>query len=71
MGILLVVVRLVSKATDIVIAVNVPHLKDEYEEGSVDPQNGKMGRLMEVGEKVRERVCESFEVRDWGLFGEE
>lgn len=69
-GILLVVVRLEAKATDIVIAVNVPHVAGEYDKNSVDLEGGKTGRLLEVGKKVRERVCETFEVKDWGLFGE-
>ena len=71
MGILLVLVRLPEQGTDIVIAVNVPHLPGEYEKDAVDPGTAKLGRLLEAGVKVGERLLETFEVRDWGLFGEE
>ncbi|KAF2170572.1 hypothetical protein M409DRAFT_19390 [Zasmidium cellare ATCC 36951] len=71
-GILLLVVRLEGKGTDLVVAVNVPHVEGEggYVRGSVDLEGAKMGRLLEEGEGVRERVRESLRVVDWGLFGE-
>lgn len=68
-GILLLVVRLEAQGTDIVVAVNVPHLPGQYDAVAA-VEEGKLGRLMEVGERVRERLGETFEVRDWGLFGE-
>lgn len=71
-GILLLLLRLESQKTDVLVATNVPHMEGEYVKGEVDPDvPGKLGRLLEVGIKVRERICETLEVRDWGLFGEE
>lgn len=67
-GILLSVLRLETVGTDIVVAVNVPHMPGEYAKEEIDPGSGRLGRLLEAGEKVREKVLETFEVRDWGLF---
>ncbi|KAK4496935.1 hypothetical protein PRZ48_011384 [Zasmidium cellare] len=71
-GILLLVVRLEAQGTDIVIAVNVPHVEGEggYVKGSVDLESGRKGLLLEEGEAVRERVRKTFRVVEWGLFGE-
>lgn len=63
-------VRLEAQTTDVVIAVNVPHVKGEYETASVDLEGGKSGTLLEAGEALRKRVEETFDVKDWGLFGE-
>lgn len=69
-GVLLLVVRLEAQTTDIVIAVNVPHVKGEYAKEGVDLEGGKAGALLEAGEALREKVRETFRVKDWGLFGE-
>lgn len=49
----------------------MPHVAGEYEAGSVDLEHGKQGGLIERAGEWRERVLETFEVREWGLFGEE
>ncbi|KAI7155191.1 hypothetical protein KC352_g27692, partial [Hortaea werneckii] len=67
-GILLTMVRLVEQQTDLLIAINVPHVKGEYEESEVDFAGGKYGKLMQQAMEYRERVLETFEVKDWGLF---
>lgn len=67
-AILLTLVRLEEQKTDLVIAVNVPHLAGEYVRESVDLKAGRFGALIEVGERVAERVRGSLDVRDWGLF---
>ncbi|CAK3971077.1 ran-interacting mog1 [Lecanosticta acicola] len=67
-GILLVLVRLVEKETDVVVSVNVPHMPGEYVREDVDLGKGRCGRLLEVGKAVRERVLETFEVKNWDLF---
>lgn len=61
-------VRLVEQKTDLLIAINVPHVKGEYEEGEVDFAGGKYGKLMQQAIGYREKVLETFEVKDWGLF---
>lgn len=70
-GILLTMVRLAEQQTDILIAVNVPHIPGDYEPTEVDPETGKHGSLLEEGLKMREKVLQSFEVKDWGLFVQE
>lgn len=70
-AILLSLIRLADQKTDILVTVNVPHVAGEYEAGSVDLEHGKQGALLEQAGKWRERVLESFEVKEWGLFGEE
>jgi hypothetical protein len=70
-AIMLTLIRLVDQETDMLVTINVPHVPGSYEAGSVDLEHGKMGPLLELAGKWRERVLESFEVREWGLFGEE
>lgn len=64
----MVLVRLEAQKTDVVVTVNVPHLKGQYEEGAVKLEEGRYGLLLEAGQVVKDRVLGSFEVRDWGLF---
>jgi hypothetical protein len=70
-AIMLTLIRLVDQKTDMLVTINVPHVIGQYEAGSVDLEHGKMGPLLEQAAKWRERVLETFEVKDWGLFGEE
>lgn len=70
-AILLTLIRLVDQKTDILVTINVPHVIGQYDVGSVDLEHGRMGPLLEQAAKWRERVLETFEVKDWGLFGEE
>jgi len=70
-AILLTLIRLADQKTDILVTVNVPHVAGEYETASVDLEHGKQGALLEQAGKWRERVLETFEVKEWGLFGEE
>jgi len=67
-GIFLVFIRLAEVATDILVAINVPHVPGEYAEGSFRPVEGRLGELMERGREWRDMVLRTLEVRDWGLF---
>lgn len=67
-GILLTLVRLVEQKTDIVVTINVPHIPGQYLKDEVDPASGKHGRLLDAGLKYREKILETFEVKDWNLF---
>lgn len=69
-GILMLLIRLEKQTTDIVTTVNVPHVPGEYEKEGVELEKGRMGRLMEDAVEVKKKIVETFEVRDWGLFGE-
>lgn len=70
-GILLTLIRLVDQKTDIVITINVPHAPGEYDGAEVDPATGKNGRLLSAAIEHRDRILQSFEVRDWDLFIQE
>lgn len=67
-GILLTMVRLVQEKTDIIIAVNVPHIPGNYEQGGVDLATGKHGQLLDQALAYREKILETFEIKDWTLF---
>lgn len=67
-GILLTLVRLERQQTDLVICVNVPHVTGEYNKDDVDPSAGKQGELLESATLFRDRVLQTFEIRDWDLF---
>lgn len=72
MAILLTLVRLEAKATDLVISINVPHLPGQYVSGEVnggvEMEKARLGLLVERAVGMRERLMRSFEVREWGLF---
>ena len=65
---LLTLVRLEKQKSDILLVVNVPHIPGEYDKGSIDLENKKIGKLIEDGVRIRERIVETFEVKDYGLF---
>lgn len=67
----MILIRLKEQKTDIVVTVNVPHLPNSYDENEMTPEEGKLGPLMESASKVKERVLDTFEVKDFGLFIEE
>ena len=67
-GILLTLVRLEKQQTDVVIAINVPHVAGQYDKDSVSPETGANGMLLEAAIEYRAKVMESFELKDWGLF---
>jgi len=84
--ILMTLIRLVSKSTDLVITINLPHIPAEEGQtttsaasgntsgvGSRDgtePDNGLSGKLVEDGLKVRDEVLRTLTIHDWNLFGE-
>lgn len=68
---MLTLIRLVEQETDVLVTINVPHVIGQFEAGSVDLEHGKSGPLLETAAKWRERVMETFEVKEWGLFGGE
>ena len=80
-------IRLVSKSTDIVITINLPHIPGQADaststsesgplsrqgrEEDVDFARGQFGRWVEEGINVRDEVLRTLEIKDWGLFGDE
>jgi len=69
-AIVLTLIRLEKESTDILITINVPHIKGEYTEEEVDMQMGKQGILIENSVEFASRVWETFKIKDWGLFKE-
>lgn len=62
----LMLLRLKEQETDLMVSVNIPHYTGEYEKPKEG--EGELTQLMKDSEKIRERICETFEVKDWGLF---
>ncbi|KAI0599650.1 hypothetical protein F4775DRAFT_591100 [Biscogniauxia sp. FL1348] len=69
-AIILTLVRLEREKTDILITINVPHIKGEYDEEDVDLELGKQGRLIGDAVDYAARIWETFRVKDWKLFNE-
>ncbi|KAF2278513.1 Mog1p/PsbP-like protein [Westerdykella ornata] len=61
----LILLRIKQHTTDIVITVNVPHYPGEYEQAANQEEKTE---LMKEGDRVAQRILESFEIKDWGLF---
>lgn len=61
-------IRLEREQTDVLITINVPHIKGEYSEEDVDLELGKQGKLIGDAVEYAARIWESFRIRDWGLF---
>ena len=70
-GILLTLIRLEHQKTDLVICVNVPHVDGEYNKEDVDPSAGKQGPMLDAATAFRDRILQSFEIKDWELFVQE
>ncbi|KAF2031861.1 Mog1p/PsbP-like protein [Setomelanomma holmii] len=60
----LLLLRLKEQGTDVMVTVNVPHYKGEYEEAA----EGQETQLMKDGGLVMEGVLQTFKVVEWGLF---
>ena len=67
-AIVLSLIRLEKESTDILVTINVPHIKGEYTENEIDMQIGKQGKLIENAVEFAARIWETFKIKDWGLF---
>ncbi|OJD38093.1 ran-interacting mog1 protein [Diplodia corticola] len=67
-ALLLVLIRLVEQKTDIIITVNVPHVPGEYPKEEVDFAAAKQGPLVDAAATIKQRILETFEIKDFGLF---
>ena len=70
-GILLTMIRLEQQKSDIIAAINVPHISGQYTPTEVDPEKGKHGALLEQAIQYRQKLMETFEIKDWNLFVQE
>jgi hypothetical protein len=69
-AIVLNLIRLEKESTDILITINVPHIKGEYDEEEVDLQLGKQGKMIEDAVEYAAKIWETFKIKDWNLFNE-
>ncbi|GJC87346.1 putative ran guanine nucleotide release factor [Colletotrichum liriopes] len=69
-AIILTLLRLEKESTDILVTINVPHIKGEYDEADVDLELGKQGKLIGDAVEYAARIWETFKVKDWTLFQE-
>ena len=71
-ALLLTLVRLEDQTTDLVITVNVPHILSgttgSQELKDINLPAGRLGKLLETGAEIRDRILSTLEVKDWGLF---
>lgn len=67
-AIVMTLLRLEREKTDILISVNVPHIKGEYDENDVDLELGKQGQLIGNAVEYSASIWRSFKIKDWGLF---
>lgn len=57
-----------------VITLNIPRIPGEGErtdDEEIDFENGRFGRAVEEGRRTVEEFCQTLQVKDWGLIGEE
>ncbi|KAK0725300.1 hypothetical protein B0H67DRAFT_641743 [Lasiosphaeris hirsuta] len=69
-ALILTLVRLEKQSTDILITINVPHIKGEYDEEDVDLALGKQGELIGDAVEYASRIWSTLDIKDWGLFKE-
>lgn len=67
-AIIMTLLRLEKYETDILITINVPHIKGEYNEEEVDLQLGRQGKLIGDAVEYSAQIWKSFKIKDWGLF---
>lgn len=70
-ALIMTLVRLEKIKTDILITINVPHIKGEYDEDDIDLELGKQGKLIGDAVEYSARIWSTFKIKDWGLFGGE
>jgi len=69
-AIVLNLIRLEKESTDILITINVPHIKGEYTEEGVNLELGIQGKLIGDAVEYAAKIWETFKIKNWGLFNE-
>ena len=65
---MMLLLRLKEQKTDVVITVNVPHVPGEYQPEDIDLPAQKLGPLLTNAGTIRQKIFETFEIKDFGLF---
>lgn len=72
--IMLLLMRLEMQNTDVLVAVNIPYRGKQFTSGVVDLSpnlaSGMVDDNFELGWDILKAIEQSFEIQDWGLFGE-
>ncbi|KAL2139678.1 hypothetical protein VTI28DRAFT_4848 [Corynascus sepedonium] len=69
-ALILTLLRFEKEQSDVLITINVPHIKGEYDEDEVDLALGKQGELIGDAVEYAARIWSTFKVKDWRLFNE-
>lgn len=69
-AIILTLLRLERESTDLLVTINVPHIRGTYDADDIDLELGKQGKLIGDAVEFAARIWESFQVEDWNLFNE-
>ncbi|KAH6623485.1 hypothetical protein F5144DRAFT_363078 [Chaetomium tenue] len=69
-ALILTLLRFEKEKADVLITINVPHIKGEYDEEEVDLALGKQGELIGDAVEYAARIWETFKVKSWRLFDE-
>ncbi len=69
-AIVLSLIRLEKESADILITINVPHIKGEYDDEDVDLELGKQGKMIQDAVEYAATIWETFKIKDWNLFQE-
>lgn len=67
-ALLLILVRLPTQHTDIVVTINVPHVPGNYDASEISLDEGHPGSLIQEGMAIRDQILGSLEVLKWDLF---
>lgn len=67
-AIVLSLIRLEKESADILVTINVPHVKGEYDEDDVDLELGKQGKMIKDAVECAARIWETFKIKDWSMF---
>ncbi|KAL8376703.1 hypothetical protein RB595_007699 [Gaeumannomyces hyphopodioides] len=67
-ALILTLLRLEREQTDILITVNVPHIKGSYDEDEIDLEMGKQGKLIGDAVEYAARMWSTFAIHDWKIF---
>ena len=68
-AVIMILIRLAQESTDLMITINIPHVQGQYEPHEISMEDGRTGGLINEGQKIRDQVISSFQIKDWGLFG--
>lgn len=67
-AIILTLLRLEEQKTDLLVTINVPHMRGEYDEDEIDLALGKQGELIGDAIDYASHIWATLRVDDWKLF---